>query len=293
MYKVLLIINPKSRSGQIARDEVTKELDAAGMTILNQGDHEPDQDPNEIILKYQREADLVIVGGGDGSVNQVLPALKETGLPLLVIPLGTANNLARTYNLPTKIQESVELLRTKKLISVDLGKVNDVLFVNVAGLGLSTEINKNVSSSLKRHLGVVAFILTAFKMIYRMNPFRARIWVDGKEPIHSKSWQISVCNGKYYGAGMAIKHNATLEDQRLHCLTTEVKKWWHGFALIPALMTGRYKKEHDLTLVSGKDIRIETKRMFAIDVDGDIKTHTPAVFTVLPKCLTLIVPEES
>ncbi|HXH31401.1 MAG TPA: lipid kinase [Bacteriovoracaceae bacterium] len=291
--KILLVINPKSRSGQLARDEVVKEVSSAGMILLNKEEHTNDLDPNEIILKYRGDADLVIVGGGDGSVNQILPAMRETQLPLLVLPLGTANNLARTFNLPANIKESLALLQNFKTLLVDLGKVNDVLFVNVAGLGLSTEINRHVSGGLKRYLGVLAFILTAFRLVLRMNPFRAMITVDGREPFRSKSWQISVCNGKYYGAGMAIKHNATLEDQKLHCLTTEVEKWWHGLALIPALMTGRFKKEHDVTLVSGREIKIETRRKFAIDVDGDIKTSTPAVFTVIPKALNLIIPKDA
>lgn len=288
--RVLLFINPNSRSGKLVKEQILKELVSMGHEVLNPDNHETNLDPNEIILKYRAQAQVVIVGGGDGSVNLVLPALKETKIPLLVIPLGTANNLARHFSMPSDFKENLALLASGEIVEIDLGEVNRILFVNVAGLGLSTEVNRRVSKNLKKHLGVFAFMLTAFQLVLKMNPFRATITTDNI-PMPTKSWQISICNGKHYGAGMTIKHNATLEDGKLHCLSTEVKKWWKGFLLIKSFMTGRYKKEQDITLVSGSEIKVETRRKFYIDVDGDIKTSTPAVFKVLPRSLKLIIPE--
>lgn len=290
--RVLLLINPNSRSGAKLKSEVIEELNAIGLQVLNQDNEEDETDPNKIILKYRNEAHAVIVGGGDGSVNLVLPSLRETKLPLLVIPCGTANNLARHFSLPEDIKRSLKLLKEGKVVDIDLGEVNDILFVNVAGLGLSTEVNLRVSKKLKKHLGVLAFILTAIQLATKMNPFRAVITTDKKIALPTKSWQISVCNGKHYGAGMTIKHNATLNDGKLHCLSTEVKKWWNGFLLIKAFMTGRYKKDQDVTLLSAKELKIETRRKFSIDVDGDIKTTTPAIFRVIPKALRIIIPEQ-
>lgn len=290
-HKVLLLVNPHSRSGEKLRNEILEELHKLGLNVLNENKLEDDNDPNKIILKYKDEASAVIVGGGDGSVNLVLPSLKETKIPLLVIPCGTANNLARHYSLPDKIKDNIQLLKAGKVVEIDLGEVNDILFVNVAGLGLSTEVNLRVSKKLKRHLGVFAFILTAIQLGFKMNPFRAVITTDKKIALPTKSWQISVCNGKHYGAGMTIKHNATLNDGKLHCLSTEVKKWWNGLLLIKSFMTGRYKKDQDVTLLSAKELKIETRRRFNIDVDGDIKTTTPAIFRVLPRSLRIIIPE--
>lgn len=289
--KILLFINPRARNGTSLRDEVIHALKDQGCIILNENTHTEDDDPNKIILKYRTEANAVIIGGGDGSVNFSLPALSETKIPLLVIPLGTANNLARHFNLPLEVEKNLNLLRNGKVIDVDLGEVNKILFVNVAGLGLSTEVNLSVSKKLKKHLGVFAFILTAVQLATKMNPFRATITTDKKIAVPTKSWQISVCNGKHYGSGMTIKHDATLDDGKLHILSTEVKKWWNGFFLIKSFMTGHYKKDQEITLLSARELKIETRRRFNIDVDGDIKTCTPAHFRVIPKALKLIIPE--
>lgn len=287
--KVLLYMSPKSRSGGKNLEFVTKLLADRGHIILN--DIEADcPSPSEDILKFP-EAEVVIVGGGDGSVNMALNGLIQSKLPLLVIPLGTANNLARSYEIPNDIEACIDLLDDGVITKIDVGLVNDLPFVNVAGLGLSTEINRRTPSRLKRFLGVFAFILTGLRILRHVNPFRSSITADGKT-IKSKSWQISICNGKHYGAGMVIKHDASHEDQALHLLSTEVDRWWKAFTLFPAFMSGRYKKDQEVTLLEANEIEIKTRRPLKVDVDGDIRTETPAKFKVLPGSLELVVPPQ-
>ena len=288
MSRILVLINPKSRSGAAARESICETLSKHNHSITIPEDD--GSDCNEYLLKHHASFDYILVGGGDGSVNYVLPSLVKTQIPVIVYPLGTANNFARTYGLTAEMDDLLKLIEDGKVVEVDLGIVNDIYFLSVAGLGLSTEVNLKVSSWLKRHLGVFAFILTAFQMMFKMNPFRAWIRKDKEDEVRSKSWQISVCNGKYYGSGLTIKHNATLDDGKLHLLSTEVKSIWNGFVLIPSFMTGKYKKDQDITLFSAKEIHIKTRRVFKIDVDGDIKTTTPATFSLAPKSLKVLVP---
>lgn len=292
MKKVLLLFNPKSRSGAESLEEATQWLKNSKFEVVTWNPEADNRDVNDLIVQSKNQLDFVVVGGGDGSVNHILPGLVKTQLPVLVVPLGTANNLARTYNLPGKIPDALELLRSGNTQQVDVGVVNDIYFVNVAGMGLSTEVNRKVSRWLKRHLGVFAFIITALQLAPRIRPFIADI-TCGLRKIRSTSLQITVCNGRHYGSGLTIQEDATLEDKTLHCLSTEVNKWWKSFKLIPAMMTGRYKKNHEVALVAGSSIRIDTNRPLRIDVDGDIKTKTPAVFTVLPRALNLLIPVKS
>lgn len=268
-------------------EAVIKALAERGHSVINDTEAK-DVIPSEDILKNPK-ADLVIVGGGDGSVNIALDGLMKTKIPLLVIPLGTANNLARSYELPTDLAKCIDLVDNHKVAELDVGLVNDLPFINVAGLGLSTEINEKTPSKLKRTLGVFAFILTGIRTLKYMNPFRLTIEADGKT-VHSKSWQISVCNGRHYGAGMVIHENATHDDMKLHLLSTEVDHWWKAITLFPAFMMGKFKKNHEVTLLEAREIKLKTRRVFKIDVDGDIKTQTPATFKVIPKALRMLVP---
>lgn len=290
MKKVLLLISPKSRRGADSIALATTQLQGMGYTIINDPTQES-IDPNEIIIKNAANISYVIVGGGDGSVNMVLPALVKTQLPLVVIPLGTANNLARHYNLSNDINEALDVINTGGPMKLDLGIVNGLYFVNVVGLGLSTYVNTSVPIKLKRYLGAFAFVLTAFYLSSKIRPFRLQIKADGVEYTR-RSWQISVCNGRHYGNGLTVAHDASLIDGKLHALSTEVPKWWQGFALIPALISGRYKKNHDVSLFEAREIELSTKRRLKIDVDGDIKTHTPAIFKVHKQALVMMVPKE-
>jgi YegS/Rv2252/BmrU family lipid kinase len=290
MKKVLLLISPKSRSGGDSITLATERLNALGYSIINDP-HEESLEPNLLVEKYASEIDYIVVGGGDGSVNMVLPSLVKTQVPLVVIPLGTANNLARHYNLSYDITEALKVIEYGRSLQIDLGLVNDIYFVNVVGLGLSTNVNTSVPAKLKRYFGAFAFVLTAIYLSNKIRPFRLTINADGKTYIR-RSWQISVCNGRHYGNGLTVKHDASLLDGKLHALSTEVQKWWQGFWLIPSLIRGRYKKDHDISLFEAEKIELSTRRRFKIDVDGDIKTHTPAVFKVHKKALNLMVPKE-
>lgn len=289
MKKILVMVNPKARQGDQVKERITEWLNNNGFEVLVHTG--PKKKIPEIILDYKNQAPVVLIAGGDGTVNEALPALIESQLPVLLIPSGTANNLARTLNIPSDVEQALALLKTGRIEKVDVGVVNDIPFVNVVGLGLSTQVNRMVRSELKKILGVFAFVLTALKVAIRMSPFKVQVEYDGKVH-HSYSWQVSICNGRNYGNGLVIHKDANLVDQTLHGLSTESKKWWHAFSLIPALLTGKFKGEKDVTTFAGKTMILKTRRPMHVDVDGDVKTKTPLKISVLPRSLNIFVPHE-
>ena len=123
-----------------------------------------------------------------------------------------------------------------------------------------------------------------------MSPFRVKIVVDGKTHL-AHTWQITICNGRNYGSGLTIHESANLTDGRLHGLSTEVAKWWHAFALIPSLMLGRFRPEQSVTTFDGEEIEVVTRHPMRVDVDGDIKTHTPLKVTVKRAAFKIFVPK--
>ncbi len=287
MKKILLFVNHNARQGRSCEKKVQDWVERNGFQVLNPNSSR--EDSNELIERHKSEAMAVVVGGGDGSVNAVLPGLLKAGLPLLVIPLGTANNLARTLKLPTDPDQALELLEHGRVSEVDVGLANGIPFMNVIGLGLSTQVNRMIRSDLKRWLGAFAFVWMAFKVAFRMSPFRIHVDCDGK--IHNaRSWQLTVCNGRNYGSGLTIHEDATLKDQKLHGLSTEVREWWHAFYLVPALLSGRFGPEHDVTVFEGAEMKITTHHPMRVDVDGDIKTTTPLAVSLRRKALKIYVP---
>ncbi|QYO64868.1 diacylglycerol kinase family protein [Leptolyngbya sp. 7M] len=114
MKRALLLINPHARQGDLARQQAQHELTAQGFTLLEESAEVPERLP-QLICQYQEQIDLVIVGGGDGTINAAIEGLLETQLPLGVLPLGTANNLARSLNIPSHLPSACRIIAAGKL----------------------------------------------------------------------------------------------------------------------------------------------------------------------------------
>lgn len=306
MSKVLVFINPTSRQGAKCADEVIAWLTAHRFEVLNLG-YDPAHDQmSEWIERFVDQSPVVIVGGGDGSVNHALPSLLKTKLRLLLIPLGTANNLARTLGLSTVTADALSLLIDGRVETIDVGIVRpqhqqhqnehaskvpemEIPFVNVIGIGMSARVNRAVASEHKKWFGAFAFVWTLFRVAARMTPFRVAIECDGQKH-HGHSWQITVCNGKNYGNGLTVDPTATLQDETLHGLSTEIGKWWHGFGLLPAFRAGRFVTTPEVVTFSGRVVKITTKHAKHVDVDGDLKARTPIEISVRARALQIYVP---
>jgi YegS/Rv2252/BmrU family lipid kinase len=243
-----------------------------------------------VVRQYQDYLDLVIVGGGDGTLNAVVDSLVENKLPLGILPLGTANDLARTLNIPLSISEACEVIAKGQLKYIDLGWVNGKYFFNVASLGLSVKITQSLSKGLKGRWGIFAYALTAFKVIGQTRRFRAEIRVND-EFIKVKTIQIAVGNGRYYGGGMAIANDAAIDDGRLDLYSLELKHWWQIFPLLWTLPRGRQAILPWVRTMAGEEIDIYTRKAYHINTDGEITTLTPAKFKVIPQALGVMIPQ--
>jgi diacylglycerol kinase (ATP) len=286
--RALLLINRHARKG--------RENFAQTIELLNNWDFEIISTPFKnvqdiplIIHKYRPNIDLVIVGGGDGTLNAVVDVLVEVQLPLGIIPLGTANDLARTLGIPNSIPEACRIIAEGNLKYIDLGWVNGKHFFNVASLGLSVKITQKLSKGLKRRLGVLAYAWTALQVLSKTRPFTALIGIDG-ETIKVKTLQIAVGNGRYYGGGMPIAEDAKIDDQRLDLYSLEVQYWWQIFPLLWTLPRGQHGLLSWVRTLNGKEIQVQTRKPHGINTDGEITRDTPAIFKVIPQALGVYSP---
>lgn len=292
MKNIAVFVNPKSRSGRVQSEVVVSWLRENGFNIVNSN---PGCDQNEIarfLKSKHNEIDLVIIGGGDGSLREALPALLENNLPVLYLAIGTLNNLGKSLLLPTEVKDSLEMIKDPNFIEIEIGDANGIPFHSVIGLGLSTQINRFVRSDLKRWIGPLAFVWTGLKIIYRMTPFRIWLVCDGQQH-QARSWQLTVCNGRFYGSGFEISPNADLNDHLLHGQSVETEKWWHAFKFLPLLFKSTHTSDKGLKQFAGREIEIRTRASMRVDLDGDVKTKTPLKLTLHPQKLKILVPKQS
>ena len=287
--RALLLINRYSRRGQKSLPQAVDILYSHDFELILKPIKKAEELPL-VVRQYREDLDLVIVGGGDGTLNGVVDSLVESKLPLGILPLGTANDLARTLNIPLSIPEACEAIANGQLKYIDLGWVNGKHFFNVASLGLSVQITQNLSKGLKRRWGILAYAITAVKVIGQSRHFRAQIRVNG-DLIKVKTIQIAVGNGRYYGGGMAVANDAAIDDGRLDLYSLELKHWWQIFPLLWTLPKGRQAILPWVRTMAGEEIDIYTSKACHINTDGEITTLTPANFRVVPQALGVMVPQ--
>jgi diacylglycerol kinase (ATP) len=287
--RALLLLNPRARRGAEAAGDIAAGLRRAGLELVV----EPTGDPSSlagVIRRHAAEVDRVVVAGGDGTINQAVQVLVELGLPLAIIPAGTANNMARTVGLPLDLAGTTAVAAGSHRRRVDLGRVNGRWFCTTASIGLSVQITEELSPDLKRRLGPVAYVLAALKVLRRTHPFHADIsWESGSR--HTRTVQIVVGNGRYYGAALAVAPDATIDDARLDLYSVEVNQWWELLKVAPFLKWGTHVKRREVEALRAKVFDIRTRRPMPIDVDGELGAETPGRFEVVPRALEVFTPE--
>ncbi len=289
---ILLLINLRSKQGLLRFGEVVSHFNDAGVAYIIGQIKEP-EDFVRCIRRYQHQVSAVVIGGGDGTLNLAVDALVETGLPLGILPLGTANDLVRTLNLPRTLPEACAVIAQGHRQVIDLGRVNGKYFFNVASCGLSISITQKLSGSLKKRWGVFAYAIAALRTIATARRFTVKIQIDGGEPMTRRSLQIAVGNGRYYGGGLTIAADAAIDDQRLDVYSLEMPHWWHILFLVPALRSGHFSERIGIWRWEGQHIAITTRHSKRLNTDGEITTTTPAEFELCPHALEVFVPPPS
>lgn len=286
--RALLLVNSQSRRGRQLLGRAIDCLDDLGIELIYRSTKRS-SDFQDLIRQYASRVDCVIIGGGDGTLNAALPALLETQLPLGILPLGTANDLARTLGVPADLKQACSIVAQGITKAIDIGQVNDRYFFNVASLGLSVNITRQLSGDVKKRWGVLAYAIATLQALWKSRPFSATIEANG-ETIHVTTVQIAVGNGRYYGGGLSVAWDATIDDQRLDLYSLEIAHWWQMLPLVPAMHAGRLRQKAQVRTIESREIRVTTRHPKAINTDGELSTRTPAVFRVLPGSLPVFVP---
>lgn len=288
--RALLLVNRDARQGATQFHDWIQVLESSGFELVEKSTAEPAR-LAEIIVAAQDGIDLVIIGGGDGTLNAAASGLVAARVPLGIVPLGTANDLARTLSVPADPIEACRVIAAGHTRRIDLGVVNDKHFFNVASVGLSVEISRRLTKERKRIWGVFAYLWTAMQTVYLVRPFRAEIRTPDATYL-VKTVQIAVGNGRHYGGGMTVADDASIVDQRLDLYSIEVRHWWQVFNLLPALRKGTLSQSKHARTMHGSSFEIVPRHSRSVNTDGEVTTRTPAKFRILPGAVTVFVPPE-
>jgi diacylglycerol kinase (ATP) len=231
--------------------------------------------------------DAVVAAGGDGTVNETINGLARSGLPLGLIPLGTANVLAAEIGLgtdPASLARSVAFGRPRP---VTLGAANGRRFVLMAGAGFDAHVVAGVSVPMKRRLGKSAYVLSTLRQLLVFSFPSYEVLIDNTA---QRAASVIVANGRYYGGRFVCAPDASLESATLRvCLFEQSgRRAAIGYAL--ALFTGRLPKLSSYRMIEARRIEIRGRPGEPLQGDGDIIGELDVAIDVLPNALDLIFP---
>jgi diacylglycerol kinase (ATP) len=283
----LVLINQGSRQGEADLRPALDVLRRALVEVIevSSDDHRRLQ---QALAEHRDEVDRVVVGGGDGTLNAILDPLIETRLPLGILPLGTANDLARTLDLPSDLADAAAVVAAGRTRQIDVGCINGKHFFNVASLGLSTQVARELTRETKRRWGVLGYPIALWRAVHKRRSFRADIRCDEvRRRLHSI--QIWIGNGRHFGGGMTIAANARIDDGRLDLVSLAPRSFWQ-LILSSARLRWGHRHDERMRHWRGTEIEIRTRRPMAINTDGEVTTQTPADVRILPKAISVYVP---
>ncbi len=289
--RALVLYNPGARRGTEALDPALERLAEAGIEALA----EPFSGPEEIAADIRARAggvDAILVAGGDGTLMRAAPALVEAGLPLGVLPMGTANDLARTLGLPADLAGAAGVVAEGRLKAIDLGSVNGHLFFNVASIGLSTELARELTPAMKKRWGRASYALAGMRVLSRARRFSAFIREDDGSTSRVRTLQIAVGNGRHYGGGNVVEETAAIDDGHLDLYSLELRNVWRLALGLRTFRSGMHGAWTDVRTARGVEFDIETREPRPVNADGEIVTQTPAHFKVLPGALRVYAPAD-
>ncbi len=289
MPRALLLVNRLSREGDADLAAGLELLTRRGFSFTELYTTDP-QAIAGLLRRHLREAELVIVGGGDGTLNTAAQVLVESGLPLGILPMGTANDLARTLGIPASLEDACRLIAAGRTHRIDLGKVNERYFFNAASIGLAVRVTHHLSPEVKGRWGILAYPRALLAALRENRAFHAEILCDGRR-LRQRSIQVTIGNGRHYGGGLTIAEDAEIDDHCLNLYTLAPQSFWQLLRLAPALRRGTAGRRPGVKLMSGQDIVVRTRHPYPVDTDGELTTRTPAHFRVAADALPVFVPE--
>lgn len=292
--RVAVVVNTASRSGARALPYLEQELASGGREVVVHRVHGGAGLVAALDAALAGSPDLLVVGGGDGTVGCAAERVAHTGTALGVLPLGTANDFARTLGIPTAVPAAVRTLLDGHVVDVDLGRVDGRAYLNVASLGLSVAVTRRLTPGLKRRLGRFAYPVATLAAHRSYRPFSATLELaDGSTLRLTDLLQVAVGNGRHYGGGLTVSPTASIDDHLLDVYAVERGRLRDHVSVARMLPTGRLVEHERVHHLTARRLRLVTDEPQEVNLDGEIAAVAPATFEVDRNALHVVVPRES
>lgn len=235
--------------------------------------------------------DAVVAAGGDGTINEVVNGLAArgpavAGIPLGLVPLGTANVLANELRLPFGIEATAEVLARGGLRDIHPGVANGRCFTMMAGAGLDAHVVERVHPPLKRLIGKGAYVVETLAQLFSGRERRYRVTIGGRTRDVAS---VIVAKGHFYGGTFVCAPDARLEERSLHVCLFPGMGTMNAVRYIWGVTAGRLRHFDDYVIEPAERVLIEGPEGEAVQGDGDVIARLPVEIGLSPWRLPVIV----
>lgn len=241
----------------------------------------------------EREFDVIVAVGGDGTINEVINGMAdhEKRPRLGIIPQGTTNDFARALGIPRDVKKAANIILNDTSMLLDIGKLNDQYFMNIAGGGRLTELTYEVPSKLKTMLGQFAYYVKGIEMLPTLKPIRTKIELDD-EIIEDDIMLFLVANTNSVGGFEKLAPDAKMNDGYFEVIILTKTNLAEFIGIATRALRGAHLGMKQLVYKKSRYVKVTADDKMQLNIDGEYGGILPGEFRSLQQHIEFFVPTE-
>ncbi|WP_409273300.1 diacylglycerol kinase [Neobacillus sp. SCS-31] len=296
MKRARIIYNPTSGREIFKRNlpEVLDKLEKAGYETSCHATTGAGDATRAARIAVERRYDIVIAAGGDGTIHEVVNGLANQDYrpKLGVIPMGTTNDFARALHIPRDIDAAVDIIVKGNRIPVDIGRINDKYFINIAGGGRITELTYEVPSKLKTMLGQLAYYLKGVEMLPSIKASHVCIEYDGKL-FEGEAMFFLVGLTNSIGGFEKLAPDASLNDGMFTLIILKKLNLAEFIRVATLAVRGEHIHDEHVIYTKANRIKVHSNDKVQLNLDGEFGGLLPAEFENMYRHFEVFAPIEA
>ncbi|MBO8157212.1 MAG: diacylglycerol kinase [Bacillaceae bacterium] len=294
MKRARIIYNPTSGREAFKKElpEVLRRLEEAGYEASAHATTGEGDAIRAAEKAVERKFDVVIAAGGDGTINEVINGLAEKpNRPKMgIIPAGTTNDFARAIHVSRDIQKALDVIIEGHTKALDIGRVNNQYFMNIAGGGKLTELTYEVPSKLKTVLGQLAYYLKGVEMLPSIRPTYVEIEYDG-ELFKGDIMLFLVANSNSVGGFEKLAPGARMDDGLFDLMILKKTNIAEFVRIASHALKGHHIHDDQVIYTQANRVKVYTEEKMQLNLDGEYGGLLPGEFVNLHKHIEFFVPQ--
>ncbi|MCA1032907.1 diacylglycerol kinase [Bacillus timonensis] len=295
MKRARIIYNPTSGREMFKRHlpEVLQRLEQAGYETSCHATTGAGDATEAAKIAVERQYDVVIAAGGDGTINEVINGLAEQPYrpKLGIIPVGTTNDFARAIGVPRTVEGAVDVILDDVACPIDIGRVNDKYFINIAGGGRLTELTYEVPSKLKTMLGQLAYYIKGMEILPSIKPTYVEIEYDGKL-FEGEIMLFLVSLTNSVGGFEKLAPDSSLNDGLFDLIILKKANLADFIKVASLAVRGEHIHDPHIIYTKANRVKVKPSEKMQLNLDGEYGGLLPGEFVNLYQHIEVFVAKE-